>query len=114
MKIPIVIIVSRIEKDLFIFKQNPKEQSSATIFSKVVSLCHWFTHFVHFSCNQNNFALHTACRSHIIAHVRKIIGWLNSVNFFCYNDYLFYVFTETKEDIVKSYIIISSFPGKIK
>ena len=40
MKIRIVIIVSRIEKDLFIFKQNPKEQSSATIVSKVVSLCH--------------------------------------------------------------------------
>lgn len=40
MKIAIVIIVSRIEKDLFIFKQNPKERSSATIFSKVVSLCH--------------------------------------------------------------------------
>ena len=40
MKIPIVIIVCRIEKDLFGFKQNPKEQSSATIFSKVVSLCH--------------------------------------------------------------------------
>ena len=40
MKIPIVIIVSRIEKDLFIFKQSPKEQSPATIFTKVVSLCH--------------------------------------------------------------------------
>ena len=34
--------------------------------------------------------------------------------FFVIYDYLFYVFTEAKEDILKSYIIISSFPGKIK
>ena len=110
MKIPIVIIVSRIEKDLFIFKQNPKEQSSATIFSKVVSLCQIYTFCpLFFSCTSHcmSFPYNCTCKEN-----HWLTKWCEF--FFVIYDYLFYIFTKTKEDIVKSYIIISSFPGKIK